>query len=148
MAPRNLAPSLFAISCTKRRRVAAALKDSAWLHDLSLGFCDDMLDELIALSSRLEHISLQHDAKDCITWKLTSNGTYPTRSAFRMLFARQVRSQFPEFIWKAKAPLRCKFFVWTAVQHRVLTTDVGIYGLLDEASVFQPISLVRRSGNY
>ncbi|KAE8803410.1 hypothetical protein D1007_20766 [Hordeum vulgare] len=115
MAPCDIVLSLFVISSRKRRIVAAALTNSSWLQDVSNGFRDDMLDELISISSRLEHVSLQQNAKDCITWKLTSNGTYSTRSAYRMLFVGYVRSPLPKIIWKEKAPLKCKFFMWTVV---------------------------------
>ncbi|KAE8820564.1 hypothetical protein D1007_01308 [Hordeum vulgare] len=133
LAPRDLAPSLFAISSRKRRTVAAALQGDAWLQDLSVSFCDDMLEELISLSSRLEHVSLQLGIKDSITWKLASDGVYSARSAYQMLFSGQVKSQFPEFIWKVKAPLKCKFFVWTVVQHRIATSDhLLLRGIVNE----------------
>ncbi|KAE8812620.1 hypothetical protein D1007_10319 [Hordeum vulgare] len=57
-----IAPSLFRIAARKNRSVWDAIKDDKWLHDLSRGLRDDMLDKLYALASRLEHLRIMFDS--------------------------------------------------------------------------------------
>lgn len=59
--------------------MAAAMSNSTWLRDLSHGFQDDMLDEFIDLSARLQRVTIQHGVRDSIIWKLTSDGVYSTQ---------------------------------------------------------------------
>ncbi|KAE8808080.1 hypothetical protein D1007_15508 [Hordeum vulgare] len=57
--PKMIAPSLFRIAARKNRSVWDAFKDDKWLHELSRGLRDDMLDELYALATKLDRVLLQ-----------------------------------------------------------------------------------------
>ncbi|KAE8772152.1 hypothetical protein D1007_55890 [Hordeum vulgare] len=60
----------------KRRTVQGALASSAWLSDLTANFRDEMLDELIELSRRMQNVLLREGVRDEITWKLSTDEKY------------------------------------------------------------------------
>lgn len=100
------------------------MANMAWLSGLAVGFRDEMLEELIELSTRLQHIVLREGIKDDIVWKLSTDGKYLARSAYQMMFSAHVATSYLSLIWRVRAPLKCKFFVRTTMQNRVLTVDV------------------------
>lgn len=83
-----------------------------------------MMVELIGLSSLLENILLNPLVRDSIMWKLTSDGAYSASSAYHFQFEGMIKSKFYKCIWRIWAPVKCKIFLWTAVQHKILTADV------------------------
>ncbi|KAE8770644.1 hypothetical protein D1007_57563 [Hordeum vulgare] len=124
MAPRDLAPGLVAVSARKGRKVVEALAGTTWLLDLSPSFEEEMLDELIALSSRLQWVTLREGTRDGIVWKLRDNGIYSAKSTYKLMFSAHVGTPMLSLVWRVKATLKSKVFMWTALQNRVLTTDV------------------------
>ncbi|KAI5011998.1 hypothetical protein ZWY2020_024132 [Hordeum vulgare] len=83
-----------------------------------------MMDELINLSELLEQITLRTAINDSITWKLTSDGKYSARSTYLLQFEGMIKYNLHTSIWRAWAPPKCKIFLWTAMQRKILTTDV------------------------
>jgi hypothetical protein len=71
-----------------------------------------MIEELIALSDMLEQIHLDPLVSDCITWKLTQDGTYSARSAYNFQFEGMVRCKAYKCIWRTWAPSKCKIFLF------------------------------------
>ncbi|KAI4973185.1 hypothetical protein ZWY2020_028893 [Hordeum vulgare] len=82
--PKWIAPSLFRIAARKNRSVWDAIKDDKWLHDMSRGLRGDMLDELYALASRLDHVRLQEGQHDSIISRFSQDRAYSARLAYRL----------------------------------------------------------------
>lgn len=64
-----------------------------------------------------------NEHEDTIIWKLTANGVYTTKLAYRLQFIGATRSTFNETIWKCWAPPKCKFFAWLVIQICIWTVD-------------------------
>jgi hypothetical protein len=62
-------------------------------------------------------------AEDDITWTRTTDGTYPTKSAYEMQFDGGPEWTLPEKVWKIWAPSHCKFFIRMMLQNRVWIAD-------------------------
>lgn len=60
---------------------------------------------------------------DEIRWKLTNNGEYTAKSAYKLQFLGTITSRMEKTIWKAWAPPKTIFFAWLANQNRVWTAD-------------------------
>ena len=122
-------PSLYGIASNKEASVASSLE---WLgiedrrsqdvhftqspNDWEMGGVDDFLRTLGSNLPPTEN-------GDCMRWKLTKNWDFDVQ-----LFYNKLRSPlpiiFPQIgVWKVKALQRVSFFVWTAVQDRILTGD-------------------------
>ncbi|KAI5015195.1 hypothetical protein ZWY2020_056585 [Hordeum vulgare] len=72
------------------------------------GFEEEMLDELIALASRLQWLALRDGIKDGIVWKLSDNGIYSTKSGYKLMFSTHVGTLMLSLIWWVKATLKSK----------------------------------------
>lgn len=124
MVPRDIAPALFGTASRKERTVYDALSMNNWLHDLERNWKDDMIQELINLSSLLDHTELNPLVEDHITWKLTNDGAYSARSAYLLQFEGMIKSPIYNSVWRGWAPAKCKIFLWMALQRKILTADV------------------------
>jgi hypothetical protein len=60
---------------------------------------------------------------DEAVWRRTANGVFTVKSAYNMFFLANVKFACAKPIWKSKAPMKCKFFMWLAVHRRCLTAD-------------------------
>ena len=123
LAPRELAPSLYAAAKRKDRRVREALQDQRWLLDLSHGLSEEMLPELLNLARLLDDVQLNDGTPDSIRWRLEASGEYSARSAYLAQFAGATATDHTATIWKCWAPGKCKFFMWMATLNRILTAD-------------------------
>lgn len=124
MAPRDIAPRLFGAASRKECTVYEALSRDNWLHDLDRNWRDDMIEELINLSSLLSQTQLNPLLEDHITWKFTDDGSYSTRSAYLLQFEGMIKSHLYNSVWRGWAPAKCKIFLWMAMQRKILTADV------------------------
>ena len=61
--------------------------------------------------------------EDEIYWKWTSSGEYTTKSAYQIQFDESFAKIkiFP--IWKARAEWKCRFFAWTLLHPKILTSN-------------------------
>lgn len=64
LTPKKIAPRLFSIAARKNRTVREAMQEDRWFQDLANGLTEDMLPELIQLSSHLDSITLDADRTD------------------------------------------------------------------------------------
>jgi hypothetical protein len=122
-SPREVAPSLFAITYRKNRTVKMALQGNTWLADLRFGLSPEMLPELTALAQLIDEVQLNETQPDSIRWRLEESGDYSAKSAYRVQFSGAIYSDFPATVWRCWAPGKCKFFLWTAALGRILTAD-------------------------
>jgi hypothetical protein len=56
--------------------------------------------------------------------KFTLSGLHTAHSAYQAQFCGSTRTNFNNIVWRAWAPLKCKFFSWLVVQNRVWTADM------------------------
>jgi hypothetical protein len=71
----------------------------------------------------LEHVVLQPGTTDTHIWRLSSSGTYSTRSTYKALFQGAIDFELDERVWKSWAPGKCNFFVWLVEHNRCWTSD-------------------------
>jgi hypothetical protein len=123
--PIDVAPLIYESSKRKSWRVAQALDGDAWIAkiDLQKPFTLDHFLQFVDLWTMLNTIHLDPDRADDITWKLTGNGQYSSKSAYAMQFFGSTYSTLHKTIWKVWAPPKVKFFAWLANQNRIWTAD-------------------------
>ncbi|KAJ3700817.1 hypothetical protein LUZ61_004522 [Rhynchospora tenuis] len=56
-----------------------------------------------------------------VAWRWTNSGAYTSASAYALLADPGVRSPYHLKLWKLKAPLKVKIFLWLLLQDRLLT---------------------------
>ena len=125
ICPKDIAPKIFELSRKKRATVALALREDNWVNwtDTTGGLSLVHLEQFIALWNMLLPINLQPGVPDTIIWKLSSDGSYSTKTAYLAQFAGLVQSNLQTIVWKAWAPQKCKFFAWLAIKDRCWTFD-------------------------
>jgi hypothetical protein len=123
--PIDVAPLIYESSKRKNWKVAQALHQDAWIAkiDLQRTFYLDHFMQFVDLWTRLTTIHLNPGVSDEISWKLTANGLYSTKSAYEMQFFGSTTSPLNKMVWKAWAPPKIKFFAWLANQNRLWTAD-------------------------
>jgi hypothetical protein len=123
--PIDIAPLIFASSKRKIWKVAQALHDSAWVqkivfnHDFSL----DHLSQFVELWNLIQNFNLVDNIEDDISWRLTDDGQYNTKSAYEVQFIGSTLSTLHKSVWKNWAPPKIKFFIWLVYQNRIWTAD-------------------------
>ena len=122
--PKIIALSLFRISTRKNRTVQEAVREDTWLSGLAIGLTDEMLSELSRLAILLDDVVLREGQPDTIAWRFTSSHEYSARSAYLLQFEGAIQMKGYNLIWKAWAPGKCRFFLWTSMLGKILTADV------------------------
>ena len=56
------------------------------------------------------------DQQDQITWRWTPDGTYTTKSAYNAQFLGSFSNFRREYVWRADAEGKHKFFAWLLIQ--------------------------------
>ena len=122
----ELAPTIYdrvQPSTKSERTVAQALTNSAWASDVGPELLAQALHEYMILCDRLAHTHLNHEAMDSVIWAWEKSGEYSVRSAYQARFMGREIIPTADFTWKSRAPLRCHFFAWIALQNRCWTSD-------------------------
>jgi hypothetical protein len=123
-APRYLAPNLFRLATRKNRTVIQELRNNNWIRSLRGRITSAThVEEFVSLWIRIQDVHLLQGVPDSITWKWTPDGTYSTRSAYRMQFCGSFSTFRSDQIWKAHAENKCKVFTWILIHGKVLTAD-------------------------
>lgn len=123
--PKDVAPLIFSISTRKRWNVKNALQDNAWIAkiDMEATFSIAHVRQYLSLWSRLSAFVLNPGVMDEISWNLTENGTYSSKSAYKAQFYGSIAAPIGSSVWKIWAPPKIKFFSWLFVQDRIWTSD-------------------------
>ena len=103
---RNIAPAVYNISKKKNRSLRKALVNSNWVHDLDFRndhFSAVHIAEYCNLWHQVSQATIQPDIPDNITWKLTADGIFKTKSAYDAQFIGSTSINFENLIWKAGA---------------------------------------------
>jgi hypothetical protein len=122
-APFLIAPTLFKASRRKCRSVAEALNDGKWILDLRGRVTADSLSEFVDLWDRVRRVTLVNGVADAFVWRFSADGTYSSKSAYRLQFLGATSSPFVKLIWSATAVPKCRFFGWLFALNRLLTAD-------------------------
>jgi hypothetical protein len=123
-APRYLAPNLFRLATKKNRTVNQEHRNNNWIRSLSGHITSAThVEEFVSLWIRIQDVHLLQGVPDSITWKWTPNGTYSTRSAYRMQFCGSFGTFRSDQIWKAHVENKCKVFTWILIHGKVLIAD-------------------------
>jgi uncharacterized protein involved in response to NO len=64
----------------------------------------------------LDSMVLTPGSSDRVTWWWSASGQYSTRSAYCALFVDQCSMLGAKELWKVKAPRKCFFSIWLALQ--------------------------------
>jgi hypothetical protein len=120
---KDTVPFLFSLCARKNLTVAQALDNQRWTKHLRHELMPEALIEVVSLWEKTQHVNLQNDLEDSVTWRWTESGSYTAASAYAIQFEGAARRNYKEIIWSTDAPLRCRIFAWLAVQGRCLTAD-------------------------
>jgi hypothetical protein len=86
-APKDIAPSIFSLSCKKNFEVCKGLEQDFWVSNLS--FVGDItvahITEFYNLWTKIQYVQLTEDP-DSITWRLTTSATYSSALAYLAQF--------------------------------------------------------------
>jgi hypothetical protein len=86
-----MAPLLFKLATRKHLSVKDALSNVCWMMDLQRINTEEQMDRFIELWSKIQLVNLS-DARDSISWNLTTDGSYLASSAYAIQFCARVKS--------------------------------------------------------
>lgn len=107
----------------KHRTLAQGLINRSWVEDITGALSVQVLVEYLQLWDLVDGLELQANTPDQHIWRLNSQGTYSSKSAYEALFFGSIKFAPWKCIWRSWAPLKCKIFIWLAVKNRCWTTD-------------------------
>lgn len=114
-------PALYNIARKKFISISEALSVSppnfSWRRQL---FGANLIDWL-SLLSRIQGVELSHE-QDTFRWTLSMNGRFSVKSHYAALMLRNIPNVNKE-LWKLKAPLKFKIFLWYLRKGIILTKD-------------------------
>uniref|UniRef100_A0A8R7UVP5 Reverse transcriptase zinc-binding domain-containing protein n=1 Tax=Triticum urartu TaxID=4572 RepID=A0A8R7UVP5_TRIUA len=137
-AVKDIAPYIYALVDTRtinHRTVEDGLQNDSWLHDISgvVNFGGHL--QLLHLNLAISTVNRVPLAEDSFSWPADPSGGYTAKSTYLRLCSGTERVPYAACIWKSWALLKCKFFAWLAVQHRIWTSDRRArHGLQDAPS--------------
>jgi len=118
----DIAPGLFKLAWRKNRKVREELQDQSWTRGLwRMNTVQEMV-EFVTLWDLVQQVTLR-DQADQLLWRWTANGAYSSKSAYLAQFNGTYSTFLGNYIWKAQAEGKHKFFAWLLVQSKILTAD-------------------------
>ena len=120
----DLAPCLCNAVATRvkqQRTVAEALHNDQWIADISGALTVQVLLEYLQIWDRVRQTQLLQDQPDKICWRWTADKVFSTSSAYLAFFIGQHPVEGAKLIRKARAPAKCKFFIWLVLHDRCWT---------------------------
>jgi hypothetical protein len=104
--------------------VQQELHNGRWMHYLrNRVSTTEHIEEFASLWIRIQAIHLQPGMRDSIIWRWTANGSYSTRSAYRIQFKGSYGIFKSDLIWKAQTENKWKVFIWILVQEKILMVE-------------------------
>jgi len=107
----------------KMRTVAEALQDDHWIADISGALTVQVLLDYLLVWDMTRAVQLQPDQPDKVCWKWTSDKVFSSSSAYKSFFIGQQPVEGATLLWKARAPDKCKIFIWLVLHDRCWTAD-------------------------
>lgn len=106
-----------------------------WEWDITVDLNFTMQMQLYMMQQAIAQVERDETAEDTFSWPSDNSGTYSAKSTYRRLCMGSAEFEPAGYIWKCWAPLKCKIFMWLAVQYRVWTSDRRArHGLQDQPS--------------
>jgi len=134
----DLAPCLCAAispRIKKQRTVAQALHEDDWTRDISGALTVQVIMDYLLMWDLTRAVQLAPDRPDIICWKWNADTRYSTSSAYSAFFIGQHPVPGTKVLRKARAPAKCKFFIWLVLHNRCWTADRRKrHGLQDDDS--------------
>jgi hypothetical protein len=121
-APAALAPLLFKLASRKNLTVKEAMANDRWMRGLQRINSEEQMDQFVHLWSLIQPISLSA-YRDRISWKLTSDGSYSSSSAYAIQFCSRLPMPELNSVWSIRVQGKVKFFFWLFLQNRLCTAD-------------------------
>lgn len=100
-----------------------ALVNRRWVRDISGGLSVQAMAQYLSLWDMVQGVELIAGQSDEVVWRQSADGVFTFKSAYNMFFLANKPFACAEAIWKSKAPIKCRFFMWLAVHRRCLTAD-------------------------
>jgi hypothetical protein len=101
--------------------VAEAVANNGWIVDIDYNLSLQLIMEYVQLPEILDNVTLTESEPDSITWVPSPDGTYSAKSTYDLHFIGQMRCLSADQTWDAKAPPKCKLFIWLMLQYRIWT---------------------------
>ena len=98
--------------------VADCLDEDQWVIEFRRTLSVDEYNRWLGLLEDLQVASLNSN-HDSIVWALESSKKSTTKSLYRFLTDCGVASRMARHIWKAKLPLKIKFFLWQIFNNKL-----------------------------
>jgi hypothetical protein len=73
---------------------------------------------------RIDQVVLQLDVNVSVAWRWSSSGVYSVSSEYAALLHGQTSLFQVKEVWKVKAPMEHKFFLWLVLQDRCWTLEI------------------------
>jgi hypothetical protein len=90
--------------------------------------------QYVQLRERLQSVIISQEMDDRFVWRWSSSGVYSASSAYAAMFTGQTQMLGAKELWKAKAPNKCRFFVWLVLHGRSWTSErAWRHGLRNDA---------------
>jgi hypothetical protein len=115
--PKDIAPLIFKFSKKKKSTVSKAIDGSSWIAQVN---ANDSLSlehivQFYTLWEMLQSVHIDANIPDTLTWKLSNNGCYSSKSAYNMQNLEQTSSLLPRLVWEPWAHPKCKTFAWLII---------------------------------
>jgi hypothetical protein len=125
MKPKDIAPSIFAISLRKNITVNKGLLQDFWIVKLNTRdrISLNQVSKFVDLSTKINEVQLVEGTPDDITWKFTNSGSYTMAPAYKAQFEGIIDSFMIDAVWKNWAPPKHKLFAWHILHNRVWSAD-------------------------
>jgi hypothetical protein len=122
MAPRDVALRLYKLAWRKKLTVAEDLQNSNWTRGLWRMSTADEIAEFIQLWLMIQEVRL-NQLEDQIAWRLTTDGSYSSKSSYEIQFLGSFCTINCTAIWKARTEGKQHLFTWLWLQRKILTAD-------------------------
>ena len=119
----TIVPILFTFVRDSGITVATALSNHRWVRDIQGGISTQAMAEYLKLWDMVADTQLAPGQADAAVWRCTKDGVFSVKSAYQLYFMANTSFACAKPIWKSKAPMKCKFFMWLVVHRRCLTAD-------------------------
>jgi hypothetical protein len=116
---RNLVPDLWdsiPAHVRRRRMVAEGLDVNHWIQDIIGALMILVIVQYLQLCGLVDGVRLDPAMQDMLVWRWTTSGDYSASSAYAALFHGQTALGGAKELWKSRAPNKCRFFLWLALQ--------------------------------
>uniref|UniRef100_J3L0J0 CCHC-type domain-containing protein n=1 Tax=Oryza brachyantha TaxID=4533 RepID=J3L0J0_ORYBR len=119
----TLAPNLYRLAKRKQTSVHSTMENNSWLSSLRQLTSMQEIDELVTLGGIPQIANLIHITPDTIRWKLTTNDTYSSKSAYEMQFIGSNTTVCYDKLWKAECEPKHRQLGWLILHKRTLTAN-------------------------